>query len=142
MWHLVPKANKTFLVFTVVFRDTRMFLTDVKSDASECFCLDQYALIRSRSVRGIPRNAIKQYQTCEPVRVCSTPAVFHVTFTHRVGRINIYTYTQKKTTTIRDFTKSSCILGQAVAQLVETLRYKPEDRGFDSRRCQWIFSLT
>jgi len=29
-----------------------------------------------------------------------------------------------------------------VAQLVEALRYKPEGRGFDSRRCHWIFSLT
>jgi hypothetical protein len=26
--------------------------------------------------------------------------------------------------------------------VVEVLRYKPEDRGFDSRRCHWIFSLT
>jgi len=31
---------------------------------------------------------------------------------------------------------------QAVAQLVEALRYKPEGRGFDSRRCHWNFSLT
>ena len=30
----------------------------------------------------------------------------------------------------------------AVTQLVETLRYKPEDRGFDSRWCRWNFSLT
>jgi hypothetical protein len=30
----------------------------------------------------------------------------------------------------------------AVAQLVETLRYKPEGRGFDSRWCHWNFSLT
>jgi len=30
----------------------------------------------------------------------------------------------------------------AVAQLVETLRYKPEGRGFDSQLCPWIFSLT
>jgi hypothetical protein len=28
-----------------------------------------------------------------------------------------------------------------VAQFVEALRYKPEGRGFDSRRCQWNFSL-
>jgi hypothetical protein len=32
--------------------------------------------------------------------------------------------------------------GHAVAQLVEALRYKPEDRGFDSRWCEWNFSLT
>jgi hypothetical protein len=29
-----------------------------------------------------------------------------------------------------------------VAQLVEALRYKPEDRSFDSRWCHWNFSLT
>jgi len=28
-----------------------------------------------------------------------------------------------------------------VAQLVEALRYKPEGRGFDSRWCNWNFSL-
>jgi hypothetical protein len=32
--------------------------------------------------------------------------------------------------------------GHEVAQLVEALRYKPEGRGFDSRCCHWIFSLT
>ena len=29
-----------------------------------------------------------------------------------------------------------------VAQLVEVPHYKPEGRGFDSRMCQWNFSLT
>ena len=29
-----------------------------------------------------------------------------------------------------------------VAQLVEALRYKSEGRGFDSRWCNWNFSLT
>jgi len=33
-------------------------------------------------------------------------------------------------------------LGHVVAQLVEALRYKPENRGFDSRWYQWTFSLT
>jgi hypothetical protein len=33
-------------------------------------------------------------------------------------------------------------VGNAVAQLVEALRYKPEVRGFDSRWCQWNLSLT
>jgi len=33
-------------------------------------------------------------------------------------------------------------MGYAVAQLVESLRYKPEGRGFDSRWCHWNFSLT
>jgi len=32
--------------------------------------------------------------------------------------------------------------GHAVAQLVEALCYKSEGRGFDSRCCHWIFSLT
>jgi len=34
------------------------------------------------------------------------------------------------------------ILGHAVAQLVEALRYKSEGRGIDSRWCRWNFSLT
>jgi hypothetical protein len=33
-------------------------------------------------------------------------------------------------------------LRYAVAQLVEALRYKPEGRGFDSRRSYWNFSVT
>jgi hypothetical protein len=33
-------------------------------------------------------------------------------------------------------------LEHAVAQLVEALLYKPEGRGFNSRWCQWNFSLT
>ena len=33
------------------------------------------------------------------------------------------------------------ILGTAVAQLVEALRYKPEGSMFDSQRCHWNFSL-
>jgi hypothetical protein len=32
--------------------------------------------------------------------------------------------------------------GYAVAQLVETLYYKPEGRGFDSRWSHWNFSVT
>jgi len=31
---------------------------------------------------------------------------------------------------------------EAVAQLVEALRYKPEGRGFEFRWCHWDFSLT
>ena len=31
--------------------------------------------------------------------------------------------------------------GHAVAQLVETQRYKPEGRGFDSRCCHWNFVI-
>ena len=34
------------------------------------------------------------------------------------------------------------MMGQAVAQLVEALRYKPEGGGFDSRWSHWNFSLT
>ena len=33
------------------------------------------------------------------------------------------------------------LLGHAVAQLVEALRYKPEGRGFDSRWCLWNFII-
>jgi hypothetical protein len=33
-------------------------------------------------------------------------------------------------------------MGYVMAQLVEALRYKPEGRGFDSRLCNWNFSLT
>jgi hypothetical protein len=36
----------------------------------------------------------------------------------------------------------SLILWYAVAQLFETLRYKPEGRGFDSRWCHSSFSFT
>ena len=36
----------------------------------------------------------------------------------------------------------SVLWGHAVAQLVKALRYKPEGRGFDSRRDHWNFSLT
>ena len=32
--------------------------------------------------------------------------------------------------------------GHAVVQLLEALRYKPEGRGFDPRRCHWNLSLT
>ena len=32
--------------------------------------------------------------------------------------------------------------GSAAGQLVEALSYKPEGRVFDSRWCQWNFSLT
>ena len=38
--------------------------------------------------------------------------------------------------------RSSSVVGHAVAQLVEALRYKSEGRGFDSRWCHRFFSLT
>ena len=34
-----------------------------------------------------------------------------------------------------------CVCVYAVAQSVEALCYKPEDRGFDSRWCHWNFFL-
>jgi hypothetical protein len=37
------------------------------------------------------------------------------------------------------FTNGGTLL---VAQLIEALRYKPEDCGFDFRWCNWISSLT
>jgi hypothetical protein len=43
----------------------------------------------------------------------------------------------------RPFIPGIHVLGrQAVVELVEALRYKPEGRGLDSRWCQWNFSLT
>ena len=38
--------------------------------------------------------------------------------------------------------KQFLVIGHTVAQLVEALRYKPEGCGFDSRWCNWNFSLT
>jgi hypothetical protein len=35
-----------------------------------------------------------------------------------------------------------CVLGQAVAQLFEALRYKPDGQEFDFRWWQYDFSLT
>jgi len=49
-------------------------------------------------------------------------------------------YPLNVSTALDNYTAAS--LTVAVAQLVETLRYKPEGRGFDSRWCQWNFSLT
>jgi hypothetical protein len=43
---------------------------------------------------------------------------------------------------MRNFPHTPTTRGTAVAQLVEALRYKPEGREFDSRWCQWNFSLT
>ena len=34
------------------------------------------------------------------------------------------------------------VMGYAVAQLIEALRYKPEGRGFDPQWCHWNVSLT
>jgi len=36
----------------------------------------------------------------------------------------------------------TCLVGHVVAPLFGALRYKPEGRGFGSRRCHWNFSLT
>ena len=41
-----------------------------------------------------------------------------------------------------EHTQRRSTVGYAVALLVAALRYKPEGRGFDSRRCRWNFSLT
>jgi hypothetical protein len=38
--------------------------------------------------------------------------------------------------------KYSVYRGYAVAQLVEALHYKPEGRGFGTRRSHWNFSVT
>jgi hypothetical protein len=43
--------------------------------------------------------------------------------------------------THRDCSAMPFFLVHAVAQQVETLRYKPEGRGFDSRWCHWTLSI-
>jgi len=54
-----------------------------------------------------------------------------------------FQYTLRKRLVLLLFCDGMYVLwGQAVAQLVETLRYKPEGRGLDSRWCHWNFSLT
>jgi len=59
----------------------------------------------------------------------------------------ILTITKSATVRIIEFASDKLyillkMLGYAVAQLVEALRYKPEGRGFDSRLCHWSFSFT
>jgi hypothetical protein len=39
-------------------------------------------------------------------------------------------------------TRGKILMGHAVAQLVEALRYNSEGRGIDSRWCHWKFSST
>jgi len=54
-----------------------------------------------------------------------------------------FQYTLRKRLALLLFCDGMYVLwGQAVAQLVETLRYKPEGRGLDSGWCHWNFSLT
>jgi hypothetical protein len=42
----------------------------------------------------------------------------------------------------RKYSWYSFMLGHAVVQLVEALRFKPEGCSFDSQWCHWNFSLT
>ena len=44
--------------------------------------------------------------------------------------------------TLTIFSFPTSLVGYVVVQVVEALRYKPEDRRFDSRWCHWNFSLT
>jgi hypothetical protein len=59
---------------------------------------------------------------------------------------NILSYPRQKPSLSRDYVCYGVVIVSlwryAVAQLVEALRYKPEDCGFDSRLCQRNFSLT
>jgi hypothetical protein len=41
-----------------------------------------------------------------------------------------------------EYTFTLTLNGARGGVVVEALRYKPEGRGFDSRWCHWIFSLT
>jgi hypothetical protein len=53
------------------------------------------------------------------------------------------TIRQKRKVTISEFNEIyKTMEGHAVAQLVEALRYKSEDRGFDSQWCLWNSLLT
>jgi hypothetical protein len=47
----------------------------------------------------------------------------------------------RDTKTLRELTVEVFKVTHAVAQLVEALRYKSEGRRFDSRWCNWNFSL-
>jgi len=59
-----------------------------------------------------------------------------------VVRLSQQNWAEKINTTELAYFMSQNVYGHAVPQLVEALRYKPGDRGFDSRRCHWSFSLT
>jgi hypothetical protein len=51
-------------------------------------------------------------------------------------------YVEWETGGRREYPRHNQGTGHAVTQLFEALRYKPEVCGFDSRWCQWNFSLT
>jgi len=53
--------------------------------------------------------------------------------------LNIYFYLDGNFSLI--FSVSSPVVGHAVAQLVEALRYEPQGCGFDSRWFHWIFFI-
>ena len=53
----------------------------------------------------------------------------------RTGRMQFFVHS------IHDNVGIYIYRGNAVAQLVEALRYKPEGSGFDARWCHWNFSL-
>jgi hypothetical protein len=56
--------------------------------------------------------------------------------------LGLWTVGCTKLATSQLHTRLPCKLGHAVAQLVEALHYKPKGREFDSRLCNWNFSLT
>jgi len=79
-----------------------------------------------RSLVYCVRMSISHKHKCN-IRLFATAFVHTHTHTHTHTNIITYSMTQFR--------------GHAVAQLVDALRYKPEVCGFDSRWCNWNFSL-
>ena len=88
------------------------------------------------------------------LRIRNRPAATNISarIRHKPGSIPLYTLTEPaiylgQPPFIRWITPlyiQTCTTywRHAVAQFVEALRYKPEGRGFDSRWCNWNFSMT
>jgi hypothetical protein len=56
--------------------------------------------------------------------------------------LSIWLVAESATFILITLLQSASEMGDAVAQLVEALSYKPEGRGFDFRWCHWNFLLT
>ena len=75
-------------------------------------------------------------------KLVSTPEIVSFSDTHTCG--NLYFLPDDEDgTDFRNIARCLCnFRGHSVAQLVKAPRYNAEGRGFDSRWCHWIFSLT
>ena len=74
---------------------------------------------------GPPTDLSFRYLHQNPVCICSLPPATRFVYL-----------------TLLDLINYMFVKWQEVAQSVEALRYKSEGHGFDSRWCQWNFSLT